>query len=221
MQSPPHVRLGPWSRRPLHRYTAPEALRLRILGELEARPPALGLAARMRSLFALPPWPALGAGFAAGAFAGAIALHASFAVSSADSLGREVVSSHVRSLMAEHLSDIASADTETIRSWFRDKLGYSPRVADLSSAGYSLVGGRLDYVADRPVAALVYARAKHVVNVFTCPLQGRESGAVRMARNGFRAVGWSDSSMQYWVVADVDAEELARLASALRRTQPD
>ena len=220
MRATPRIGFGPWDRRLLRRYPAPESLRLRILGELDADRSRDGIVARLRAIFA-PRWPALGAGFAAGALAGALALNAPFALSSADALGREVVSNHVRSLMATHLSDVASSDADVVRSWFHGRIDYSPRVADLSAIGYALVGGRLDYVADRPVAALVYARARHVVNVFACPLQGRDASSTRIARNGFHATSWSDSAMQYWVVADVDAAELERLAAALRESKHD
>ena len=220
MPAPPRIVPSRWDARLLRRYTAPESLRLRVLDKVDAQLARDGLIERLRSMFA-PRWPALGAGFAAGALAGALALNAPFAVSSADPVAREVVSNHVRSLMAEHLSDVASSDSDTVRSWFRGRIDYAPRVADLSSLGYALVGGRLDYVADRPVAALVYARAQHVVNVFACPLQGRDGNSTRMARHGFHATSWTDSAMQYWVVADLDAGELERFAAALRESKRD
>jgi len=210
--------LSPWSKRCLHRYAMPPQVRHRIL-EAVAR----GDRPRLPSVISKvldgmrQRWAPIGMGFATGALVGAIALGASNDFAAGEPMAHEVISSHVRSLLADHLSDVASADGETVRSWFNGRLDYAPRVSDLSSQGYSLVGGRLDYVGGRAVAALVYRHANHFVNFFSCPLGGRRGEERDLARRGFNAVGWSDATMQYWVVADLDGGELKRLAAQLRR----
>jgi len=210
--------LSPWSKRCLHRYAMPPQVRHRIL-EAVAR----GDRPRVRSVISQVlegvrlRWAPIGMGFATGALVGAMALGGNIDLAQGEPMAHEVISSHVRSLLADHLSDVASTDGETVRSWFNGRLDYAPRVTDLSSQGYSLVGGRLDYVGGRAVAALVYRHANHFVNVFSCPLAGRRGEERDLARRGFNAVGWSDATMQYWVVADLDGGEVKRLAAQLRR----
>jgi len=208
-------RLSPWTRRCLQRHAMPERARLEIVAAvaLACRPALLRRALDLRL-----PSHGIAAGFAAGLVAGGLALGMSSRAPLAVTMEQEVISSHVRSLMASHLSDVSTADGEVVKSWFSDKLDYAPRVADLSPEGYALVGGRLDYVAGRAVAAVVYARARHVVNLFACPLAGRPGERRTVSGRGFTAVGWSDKTMQYWAVADLGTDELERLAMRLRRT---
>lgn len=210
--------LSPWSRRCLHRYAMPPNVRHRIL-EAVARTDRPRLSAVISKVLdgVRLRWAPIGMGFATGALVGAMALGGSIDLAQGEPMAHEVISSHVRSLLADHLSDVASVDGETVRSWFNGRLDYAPRVSDLSSQGYSLVGGRLDYVGGRAVAALVYRHANHFVNFFSCPLGGRRGEERDLARHGFNAVGWSDATMQYWVVADLDGGELKRLAAQLRR----
>ena len=214
METHASARLSPWTRRCLHRYAMPERARREIAAALarEARPTLL------RRALAWPlPWHGIAAGFVAGRGAGAIAIGVPPRAPPAAAMGEEVIASHVRSLMAGHLSDFSTADGEAVKSWFSDKLDYAPRVDDLSPLGYALVGGRLDYVAGRAVGAVVYSRARHVVNLFACPLAGRAGERRALSGRGFSAVGWADNSMQYWAVADVDVEDLERLAAQLQR----
>jgi anti-sigma factor RsiW len=215
METHAPARLSPWTRRCLHRYAMPEGARREIVAALalEAHPPLMQRARAWR-----PPWHGIAAGFAAGTMVGVIAIGMQARAPMSAAMDQEVISSHVRSLMADHLSDVSTADGEAVRSWFSDKLDYAPRVDDLSPQGYALVGGRLDYVAGRAVAAVVYSRAKHVVNLFACPLAGRPGERRTVSGRGFSAVGWTDKSMQYWAVADVDMDELERLAAQLQRT---
>jgi anti-sigma factor RsiW len=191
----------------------PEHGRREILAAVarQARPPLVHRALAWR-----PPWQGVAAGFATGIMAGVIAIGLQARAPITPAMGEEVIASHVRSLMADHLSDVSTADAEAVKSWFSDKLDYAPRVDDLSPLGYALVGGRLDYVAGRAVGAVVYSRARHVVNLFACPLAGRPGERRAVSGRGFSAVGWTDKSMQYWAVADVELDELERLAARMR-----
>jgi anti-sigma factor RsiW len=132
------------------------------------------------------------------------------------SMEREVVSSHIRSLMASHLMDVASTDQHTVKPWFNGKLDFSPPVSDLSTSGYPLLGGRLDYLRGRPVAALVYQRRKHLINVFTWPEEGGvDSGAPPRTQQGYHVIHETHGGMVYWIVSDLNPEELSAFARLL------
>jgi anti-sigma factor RsiW len=129
--------------------------------------------------------------------------------SAEDRLAEVVLASHVRSLQVDHITDVASSDQHKVKPWFRGKLDFSPRVVDLSSDGYALSGGRLDYLADRPVAALVYHRQQHVINLFTWPVKDDEERPVRsLSRQGFHIRSWQHSGMAYWAISDLNPQEL-------------
>jgi anti-sigma factor RsiW len=130
-----------------------------------------------------------------------------------DRLLADLTASHIRSLMANHLTDVASTDQHTVKPWFIGRLNFAPPVKDLYSAGFPLLGCRLDYVADHAVAALVYARQNHTINLFIWPA---ESSAVRSPsateRNEYRIVRWSDGRMNLVAVSDLSESELRGFA---------
>ena len=134
-----------------------------------------------------------------------------------DLLVDEIVSGHVRSLMADHLTDVASSDKHTVKPWFDGKLDFSPAVVDLADHGFPLVGGRLDYLRNRSVAALVYARQKHFINLFVWP-STRDGGVgePKLSRHGFNVIHWKASEMTYWAVSDLNPAELEEFAGLIR-----
>ena len=134
----------------------------------------------------------------------------------------ELVAAHVRSLMVDHLTDVASTDRHTVKPWFEGKLDFSPAVVDLADHGFPLVGGRLDYIEDRPVAALVYGRQRHFVNLFVYPDTGSESAARSLSRRGFQLVEWRRAGMRYTAVSDLNAADLVDFAALYReRSAPE
>jgi len=124
-------------------------------------------------------------------------------------LATQLIASHVRSLMADHLTDVASSDQHTVKPWLDTKLDFAPPVVDLSSEGFPLIGGRLDYLDNRPVAALVYGRRKHFINLFVWPAASNESKAPKtISREGYQLLNWADSDFNYWAVSDVNVNDL-------------
>ncbi|HSS46769.1 MAG TPA: anti-sigma factor [Burkholderiales bacterium] len=140
------------------------------------------------------------------------------AASEDERLTEEIISDHVRSLMANHLSDVASSDQHTVKPWFNGKLDFSPTVIDLTTQGYVLVGGRLDYLNNRPVAVLVYRHRKHFINLFIWPEESREKSLVRTkTKQGYNLIHWKDSGMVFWAVSDLQENELMQFASLLQQ----
>ena len=128
----------------------------------------------------------------------------------------EVVSGHVRSLMAAHLFDVRSTDQHTVKPWFEGKLDFGPVVKDFVDKGFALVGGRLDYVGGRVVVALVYQHGQHFINVFEWPAQDASDSAPRLSTDrGFQLYSWQKNGLAFWVVSDVNGADLQVLAMAL------
>jgi anti-sigma factor RsiW len=134
-----------------------------------------------------------------------------------DRLLAELTESHVRSLMVDHLTDVTSTDQHTVKPWFTGKLDFAPPVKDLKSVGFPLLGGRLDYFGGRTVAALVYARQKHTINLFIWPASSPVVHASRATqRNGYHIVQWSDGRMNLVAISDLNEAELLQFAAGLQ-----
>jgi anti-sigma factor RsiW len=121
----------------------------------------------------------------------------------------EVVSAHLRSLQAGHLTDVLSTDQHTVKPWFNGKLDVAPPVIDLTAQGFMLIGGRLDYVDGRALGAVVYKRRSHVINLFVAQGAGAEHRAKTEMVQGFNIRRWSERGLNYWAVSDLGADELS------------
>ena len=201
----------------LARHAASPQFRARLLRALEsqARPAVPGRRPGIAAVLRLD-WPNLGIAFACGALITMAAGGVMMGPPSHDFGAHDVMSSHARSLLAGRLADMESPDRSRVAAWFQGKLDYPPRVLDLAAEGYQLVGGRMDYVDGQPVAAVVYRRTSHVINVFSCPRKAGAEPQRSVDAAGFHAVGWTHGPMQFWAVTDMEASELDRFVQALR-----
>ena len=141
--------------------------------------------------------------------------------SAEEQLEQELVASHYRALMPDHLADVVSTDQHTVKPWFTGKLDYSPPVFDLAGQGFALLGGRLDYVNHRPVAALAYQHRKHILNLYVWPAApGSKPSAPRAAsRQGFQLLRWHQGEMEFSAISDVNAQDLAEFAGLLQQKE--
>lgn len=187
-------------------YRAPPALAMRIASALPREAPPAARRSRLR--FGFP-----AAGLAGGLAGVVLTLAATHIVPAPDPIVGDVVADHVRSMMADHLTDVATSDRHTVKPWLSARLDLSPVVKDFVAEGYPLVGGRLDYVDGRRAAAIVYRRDRHVINLFVFLSGARPDAAPKLeSRDGFNVVRWRMEGLDYVAVSDVEAAQLVAFA---------
>jgi anti-sigma factor RsiW len=130
------------------------------------------------------------------------------------SVSDELVAGHVRSLLATHLVDVATSDRHVVKPWFAGKVDFSPPVLELADRGFPLIGGRLDYIHGRVVAAVVYRRRQHIINVFVWPAGGQGTVPAAMRHDGYNLIAWSQGGLEFCAISDVDPGDLRQLRAA-------
>jgi anti-sigma factor RsiW len=139
-----------------------------------------------------------------------------------DLVAEEVVSGHMRALMAPQPTDVVSSDRHTVKPWFNGRIPESPRVVDLAAKGFPLIGGRIDVVARKPVPTLVYHRNKHVISLTELPARGRaDTAPVRRMSDGYNMLRWTEDGVAYVAISDVGVADLDDFANLFRTTPPD
>jgi anti-sigma factor RsiW len=210
-------------RRHAQYYSAPSALAERIRAKIGATQAD----AAARTPKARRPWPdfrqwlPLGAAVAAAAVVSWTAAIQYASLSDEQVLAEQVVSGHARSVLSARLVDVASSDQHTVKPWLSSKLDFSPPVTDLTGEGFPLVGGRLDYMASRPVATLVYRHREHVIDLFIWPdaRTGRDSPMRSFAKQGYNILHWTRGGMAFWAISDVNPAEMKVFAETYASTR--
>ena len=197
-------------------FQAPEALAARVRTTMAAASTSSSRPRAPRPLYRRwQPWLAAAASLAVVSLAVAGVLRQRAALAD-DATTAAVIEGHVRSLMADHLTDVASADRHTVKPWFAGRIDFSPTVVDLASDGFPLVGGRLDYIDHRTAAAMVYKRREHVINVFVWPQAGGSpSHVTRSDARGYHVISWTRDGVAVWMVSDLALVELEDFARKL------
>jgi anti-sigma factor RsiW len=202
-----------------------EALRRAIAQQLprESAPPGLArrieaaLGLRARRAAAPPTWRALAASVAVAAFLGSGATWLALSPGPGDA--DMVVASHMRALIAPQPFDVGSSDRHTVKPWFNGRIPEAPRVVDLASEGFPLVGGRIDVVGRTPVPTLVYRHRQHLISLSALPL-GRAAPMPPEQIAGYNIVSWTENGLAYWAVSDLAAADLNTFAKAFRAAGP-
>lgn len=197
-------------RRPEVAYRAPDALREQLTRTFAEAVPAQPQRPRRRSL--RTSWWVSGASLA---LAASLALFVFFPQTGGSPVERQIIDSHVRSLLADHLTDIRSSDHHTVKPWFNGKVAVAPEAADLAQEGFPLAGGRLDYIGHRVVAAVVYRRGGHVINLFVWPSpDAKDSPPRATSYQGYNLLHWVDSGTTFWAVSDASMADLEEFETA-------
>ena len=166
----------------------------------------------------LSPWMMFATGAAFSAVILGVVFFQTTRAARTDGIVNQVVANHVRSLLAAQLVDVVSSDQHTVKPWFDGKIDFAPEVRDLAAYGFPLVGGRLDYLDGKTVAALVYQRNKHPINLFiTAAPTDRNTSPTATTRRGYNVLAWTNNGLKYWAVSDLNQAELRQLAELFER----
>jgi len=217
-----HAGLKDLLRRKKLRHAIPEAVRSRVIAALPLTPVAQPTSPPVPFRLPMHRWRALPTALAASVlllFGGGLGITWQRQVSEQSALTSDLVSSHVRSLQPEHLTDVLTSDRHTVKPWFDGKLDFSPQVRDLDAAGFVLVGGRLDVLHGRRVAAIVYRRRLHAINLFQWPESTADSTPTSVdVGDGFTGTHWTQAGMAYWAVSNLNGAEMTEFSAAFRNS---
>jgi anti-sigma factor RsiW len=197
-------------------FAAPAGLRGNILAAIAESEPATNVVQLPRRSAA---WLWQGLSLAAALVLGFFVAQLFHGQSTHNALVAQLTDSHVRSLIGTHLTDVATSDQHTVRPWFEGKLDFAPPVEDLSGAGFPLVGGRIEYVNGRAVAALVYERRKHFINLFVWPKNGTEDVIPEKPQRGYNILHWTRNGMTYWALSEIAEDDLRKFAREFATTR--
>jgi anti-sigma factor RsiW len=179
-----------------------DALRRRIVASIDGTP-------QHRPKISARSWPSLAASFLVGALLGGGLIFGALNDQGREDVASQVVSAHIRALMAPQSVDVPSSDRHTVKPWFAGKLAFAPKVVDLSAQGFPLVGARIDVIGLEPAASLVYTKGRHLISVMEMPdARGSATPLSQHVEQGYQALSWSDGKVTYWAVSDAATEEL-------------
>jgi anti-sigma factor (TIGR02949 family) len=180
-------------------YCAPEALRSRLRFALRREAAATARAARPA-----PGWLAYAASIMLAVALGSGGTWLMTGERQESRIGEELIDSHLRSLLADHLTDVASSDKHTVKPWFAGRTDVAPPGVDLAAQGFPLIGGRLDLI-----------QGQHVINVFVLPARPNELNEA-VGRRGYTLRHWNGADLSYWAVSDASPDEFSKFEHAFR-----
>lgn len=211
--------LGDALRREATRYSPPADLQANLRESLRRNAPKAEAKQATSKTSHLLPWQWAGLGGAGTALAASLVWAAMLLLAPAAGTNwmiQDVIDGHVRSLQVNHLTDVASSDKHTVKPWFNGRLDFAPPVRDLTHKGYPLLGGRLDYLNQRTVAAISYRHRRHIINVFVWPPEDSGARDLRSyANQGYQLLNWRHEGLEYWVISDLNMAELREFSRLL------